>query len=168
MGAVRTFQAASLLADMTVWDNVHVASLFRGDSARDGVSPEECTRQALELCGLSHLSDEFADTLTIGDQKRTEIARAVASDPKLMMTDEILAGLNPADGEQILEILRKVRRRGISIIFVEHDIRSVMSLCDRVVVVAQGEKLAEGSPQEIARSPEVIRVYLGGRYAQDL
>ena len=168
LGAVRTFQAASLLSGMTVWDNVHVASLFRGESAREGVSAEECTRQALELCELMPLKDEFADSLTIGDQKRVEIARGVASDPKLMMTDEILAGLNPADGERVLSILRKVRTRGISIIFVEHDVRSVMSLSDRVVVVAQGQKLAEGTPQEVARSPEVIKVYLGGRYAQNL
>lgn len=168
LGAVRTFQAASLLSGMTVWDNVHVASLFRGESARQDVSPEECTRQALELCELKHLKDEFAESLTIGDQKRVEIARAVASDPKIMMTDEILAGLNPTDGERVLSILRKVRERGISIIFVEHDVRSVMSLSDRVVVIAQGEKLAEGPPEQVARSPEVIKVYLGGRYAQDL
>lgn len=168
LGAVRTFQAASLLSGMTVWDNVHVASLFRGESARQDVSPEECTHQALELCELEHLKDEFAESLTIGDQKRVEIARAVASDPKIMMTDEILAGLNPTDGERVLSILRKVRERGISIIFVEHDVRSVMSLSDRVVVIAQGEKLAEGPPEQVARSPEVIKVYLGGRYAQDL
>lgn len=168
LGAVRTFQAASLLSGMTVWDNVHVASLFRGESARQDVSAQECTRQALELCELDHLQEAFAESLTIGDQKRVEIARAVASDPKIMMTDEILAGLNPTDGERVLSILRKVRQRGISIIFVEHDVRSVMSLSDRVVVIAQGEKLTEGTPQQVARSPEVIKVYLGGRYAQDL
>lgn len=163
LGAVRTFQAASLLSGMTVWDNVHVASLFRSEGSRGAT---ECTRDALTLCGLEHLRDEFAETLSIGDQKRIEVARAVVSQPKLLMTDEILAGLNRSDGAQILEILRKVRSRGVSIIFVEHDVRSVMSLCDRVVVIAQGTKLTEGRPQEVARSPDVISVYLGGRYAE--
>jgi len=167
-GAARTFQSASLLSGMTVWDNVHVASLFRTGEQMKALSALDCTRRALELCELDHLRDEFAETLSIGDQKRIEIARAVASDPKLLMTDEILAGLNPGDGEQILGILRKVRQRGISIIFVEHDVRSVMSLSDRVVVIAQGEKLTEGSPAEVARAPEVISVYLGARYAQDV
>jgi len=165
-GVIRTFQAASLLSGMTVWDNVHVASLFRTAARTKDQSATACTRQALELCELDHLKDDLAETLSIGDQKRTEIARALASDPVLLMTDEILAGLNPADGQRILGILRNIRRLGISIIFVEHDMRSVMSLSDRVVVIAQGEKLYEGTPTEVARSPEVISVYLGGRYAQ--
>lgn len=166
-GAVRTFQSASLLTGMTVYDNVHVASLFGGDGKRNHGQAAKGTEAALDLCGLQHLQDHFADTLTIGDQKRVEIARAVSSGAKLMMTDEILAGLNPADGERIMSILRTVRKSGLSIIFVEHDVRSVMSLSDRVVVIAQGQKLAEGPPEEIARSPEVISVYLGGRYAQN-
>jgi len=165
-GAVRTFQSASLLSGMTVYDNVHVASLFGGDGKRSVGLARATTDVALELCDLQHLSEHFADSLTIGDQKRVEIARAVASGAQLLMTDEILAGLNPADGELIMSILRTVRQSGLSIIFVEHDVRSVMSLCDRVVVIAQGEKLAEGRPQDIARLPEVISVYLGGRYAQ--
>lgn len=168
LGAVRTFQSASLLAGMTVWDNVHVASLFRSDGRRGGMSASGCTAAALRLCELDDVGEEFADTLSISHQKRVEIARGIASGAKLMMTDEILAGLNPADGEKILAILRKVREQGVSIIFVEHDVRSVMALSDRVVVIAQGEKLAEGTPDVIARSPEVIAVYLGGRYAQNL
>jgi len=165
-GAVRTFQATSLLGNMTVWDNVHVASLFRGAGGRAGLSAAECTTNALRLCEIEHLSDMAAEQVSVGDQKRIEIARAVASGPRLLMTDEILAGLNPTDAAQIVEILRKVRGQGISIIFVEHDMRSVMSLSDRVVVIAQGLKIADGPPREVARSPDVISVYLGGRYAQ--
>lgn len=164
-GAVRTFQAVSLLSGMTVWDNVHVASLFRSSRHVAVRSAEESTLEALRLCGLLHLRDEFSETLSVGDQKRVEIARAMASNPKLLMTDEILAGLNPSDGQEILKILREIRDRGVSLIFVEHDMRSVMSISDRVVVIAQGEKLAEGTPSEIVRRPEVISVYLGGRYA---
>ncbi len=164
-GAVRTFQSASLLSGMTVWDNVHVASLFRSQQHSDTQSADECTTRSLELCGLLEVRDELSETLSVGNQKRVEIARAVASTPKLLMTDEILAGLNPSDGQEILRILRAVRDLGVSLVFVEHDMRSVMSMSDRIVVIAQGEVLAEGVPTEIVRSPEVISVYLGGRYA---
>lgn len=165
LGAVRTFQSASLLTGMTVWDNVHVASLFR-HPALSAQAARLCTREALELCQIEQLADRFVETVSIGDQKRIEIARALASGPKLLMTDEILGGLNPVDGQHILDILSLLNTRGIALIFVEHDVRSVMALSDRVIVVAQGKKLAEGPPREIASSPEVISVYLGGRYAQ--
>lgn len=167
MGAVRTFQSASLLIGMTVWDNVHVASLFRPPDRRNGETAADCTRRVLELCGLLDKEDVVAETLTTGEQKRVEIARAMASNPKLLMTDEILAGLNPTDSEQVLSLLLQLRDVGVSIIFVEHDVRSVMKISDRVVVVAQGKKLVEGLPQEVATSPDVIEVYLGGRYAKD-
>ncbi|MHA7066246.1 ABC transporter ATP-binding protein [Azospirillum argentinense] len=166
LGAVRTFQSASLLSGMTVWDNVHVASLFRPAERARTESAAACTRRALAFCGLEDCRDEIAETLSIGDQKRVEIARAMATGPKLLMTDEILAGLNAADSEGILQMLQGLKREGISIIFVEHDVRSVMRISDRVVVIAQGRKLAEGEPDAVARMPEVISVYLGGRYAQ--
>ncbi len=168
LGAVRTFQSASLLSGMTVWDNVHVASLFRSAARARRESAADCTRRALAFCGLADASDLVADTLSIGEQKRVEIARAMATDPKLLMTDEILAGLNAADSESILTMLVGLKRRGVSIIFVEHDVRSVMRISDRVVVIAQGKKLAEGKPDAVARMPEVIATYLGGRYAQGL
>jgi branched-chain amino acid transport system ATP-binding protein len=166
LGAVRTFQSASLLVGMTVWHNVHVASLFRPANKRGDESAEACTRRVLDYCGLTHRLDAVAETLTIGEQKRVEIARAIASGPKLLMTDEILAGLNATDSESILQMLIGLKKEGISLIFVEHDVRSVMRISDRVVVIAQGKKLAEGKPEVVARMPEVISVYLGGRYAQ--
>ena len=166
LGAVRTFQAVSLISGMTVWDNVHAASLFRSRARAATRSSRECTLRALELCEIAHLADDFVDVITNADQKRVEIARAVASEPRLLMTDEILAGLNASDGERILDILRAIRASGVSIIFVEHDMRAVMSICDRIIVIAQGVKLAEGAPGEISRNPDVISVYLGGRYAQ--
>lgn len=168
LGAVRTFQSASLLAGMTVWDNVHVASLFRPAERARRESAEDCTRRALAFTGLQDSADVVAETLTVGQQKRVEIARAVATDPRLLMTDEILAGLNAAESEGILAMLVGLKQRGITIIFVEHDVRSVMRISDRVVVIAQGRKLAEGRPEVVARMPEVITVYLGGRYAQGL
>lgn len=166
-GAVRTFQSASLLIGMSVWDNVHVASLFRSTSRNKGESAKDCTARVIDFCGLHDRVDAVAETLTVGEQKRVEIARAMASNPKVLMTDEILAGLNTADSESILQMLLGLRDQGISLIFVEHDVRSVMSISDRVVVIAQGKKLTEGKPEEVARQPEVIEVYLGGRYAQN-
>lgn len=166
LGAVRTFQSASLLVGMSVWDNVHVASLFRSDEARAVEAAADCTARAIEYCGLQDRIHALAESLTIGEQKRVEIARCIATAPRLVMTDEILAGLNPADSESILEMLVGLKQQGISVIFVEHDVRSVMRISDRVVVIAQGKKLTEGFPDEVARDHQVIEVYLGGRYAQ--
>jgi branched-chain amino acid transport system ATP-binding protein len=166
LGAVRTFQSASLLVGMSVWDNVHVASLFRSGHARAAEDASACTARAIAYCGLQSRIHAAAESLTIGEQKRVEIARCIATAPRLVMTDEILAGLNPADSESILEMLLGLKKQGMSLIFVEHDVRSVMRISDRVVVIAQGRKLTEGRPQEVARDPQVIEVYLGGRYAQ--
>jgi len=166
LGAVRTFQSASLLIGMSVWDNVHVASLFRSKWHRTSETAADCTARAIAYAGLQDRVNSVAETLTMGEQKRVEIARALASSPRLLMTDEILAGLNAADSESILQMMLGLKRDGISVIFVEHDVRSVMRVSDRVVVIAQGKKLAEGRPEEVAKAPEVIEVYLGGRYAQ--
>ncbi|PWR21632.1 ABC transporter ATP-binding protein [Zavarzinia compransoris] len=168
LGAVRTFQSASLLSGMTVWDNVHVASLFREEERAGGESAADCTRRVLRLSGLEARRNAPAEALTVSETKRVEIARALATNPRLLMTDEILAGLNAIESEEILAILARLRGEGIGIIFVEHDVRAVMKLCDRVVVIAQGRKLTEGAPDTVARMPEVISVYLGGRYAQGL
>ena len=166
LGAVRTFQSASLLVGMSVWDNVHVASLFRSDQAHDAETASDCTARAIAYCGLQDRIHAVAESLTMGEQKRVEIARCIATAPRLVMTDEILAGLNPADSESILEMLLGLKKQGMSVIFVEHDVRSVMRISDRVVVIAQGKKLTEGRPEEVARDQQVIEVYLGGRYAQ--
>lgn len=166
LGAVRTFQSASLLIGMSVWDNVHVASLFRGREARRRESAVDCTARAIAYCGLQDRMHAVAETLTMGEQKRVEIARCIASAPRLVMTDEILAGLNRTDSEGILQMMLGLKHQGTSVIFVEHDVRSVMRISDRVVVIAQGSKLVEGRPEEVARDPQVVEVYLGGRYAQ--
>ena len=166
LGAVRTFQSASLMIGMSVWDNVHVASLFRSKQNRTRETAADCTARAIAYAGLQDRVHAVAETLTMGEQKRVEIARAMASSPRLLMTDEILAGLNAADSESILQMMLGLKRDGISVIFVEHDVRSVMRISDRVVVIAQGKKLTEGRPEDVAKAPEVIEVYLGGRYAQ--
>ena len=143
LGAVRTFQSASLLIGMSVWDNVHVASLFRSKQIRTRETAADCTARAIAYAGLQDRVHAVAETLTMGEQKRVEIARAMASSPRLLMTDEILAGLNAADSESILQMMLGLKRDGISVIFVEHDVRSVMRISDRVVVIAQGKKLTD-------------------------
>lgn len=162
-GVARTFQSASLLAGMTCWENVHVASLF----CRDTETPaDRRTADALAMCGLTDRADAPVEAITTGEAKRLEIARAIATQPRLLMTDEAVAGLNPAETDQVVGILRKLNAAGVTIMFVEHDMRAVMSLVQRIVVLAQGRLLAEGSPQDIAQSPIVIEAYLGTRYAQ--
>ena len=164
-GIARTFQSASLLPGMTCWENVHVASLFCPAGKTGGKTPADRTAQALDICGLAAVADRDVSQITTGEAKRIEIARALATRPRVLMTDEAVAGLNPAETDQVLDILRAVHAMGVAIIFVEHDVRAVLSLVQRLVVIARGRVLAEGAPQDVARSPAVIEAYLGSRYA---
>lgn len=163
-GIARTFQTSSLLPGMTARENVHVASLFRRELG--GRTPDQITDQALALCGLTGVANKEADQLTTSEQKRVEVARAYATGAKLIMTDEVVAGLNSVETDQILDILKGINREGVTLIFVEHDVRAVMQVSHRLIVLAEGALLAEGDPATVARSPEVIRVYLGSRYAE--
>ena len=163
-GIARTFQTSSLLPGMTARENVHVASLFRRELG--GRTPDQITDQALTLCGLTGVANKEADQLTTSEQKRVEVARAYATGAKLIMTDEVVAGLNSVETDQILDILKGINREGVTLIFVEHDVRAVMQVSHRLIVLAEGALLAEGDPATVARSSEVIRVYLGSRYAE--
>ena len=164
-GIARTFQAASFLPGMTVRENVEIAAMFRRPAARRARSAAAVTEAALEGTGLLAYQALPAEDLNVSQQKRLEIARAIATEPELLMTDEVVAGLTPAETDEILAILMGLNREGMSLVFVEHDVRAVLSVSQRLVVLAQGALLAQGDPQAVARSPEVIRVYLGSRYA---
>ncbi len=164
-GIARTFQSASLLPEMTCWENVHVASLFCPAGKTGNSNAVERTARALDMCGLINVAHRDVSEITTGEAKRLEIARALATNPRILMTDEGVAGLNPAETDQVLEILRAVNASGVAIIFVEHDVRAVLSLVQRLVVIARGRLLAEGAPKEVARSPAVIEAYLGSRHA---
>ena len=163
LGVARTFQTVKIFANMSVLENVALGALF-GASTR--ISAAEAERQAtalLEFVGLSALSAAPAKDLTLANQKRLEVAGALATQPELLLLDEIMAGLNATEVAQAMELVAKIRNKGITIIMIEHVMKAIMSVCDRIMVLHHGQKIAEGTPQEVATSETVIKVYLGER-----
>lgn len=160
-GVARTFQSVKVFANIPVLGNVLLGSLF-GTST--GMSSADATREAMELLefvGLSAVRAAPAKDLTLANQKRLEVARALATRPELLLLDELIAGLNPTETVQAMELVTRIRERGITIFMIEHVMKAMMSICDRIIVLHHGEKIAEGAPQEIATSKTVIEVYLG-------
>lgn len=160
-GLARTFQIAQPFRDMTALDNVLTAGLCRTSDI--GAARAEGLR-ILEFCGLGQKRGVLARHLTTIDQRRLELAKALATRPKLVLLDETMAGLNVTECDLAIELVRKIRSEGITIVMVEHVMRAVMALGDRIVVLNQGAKLAEGTPGEIAHDQRVIRAYLGEGY----
>jgi len=162
MGVARTFQSVKVFANMPVLENVLLGSLF-GTST--GTSSADAAREAtglLEFVGLSAVRAIPAKDLTLANQKRLEVARALATKPELLLLDELMAGLNPTEVAQAMELVTRIRDKGITIFMIEHVMKAIMSVCDRIMVLHHGEKIAEGTPEEIAASKTVIEVYLGG------
>jgi branched-chain amino acid transport system ATP-binding protein len=161
MGVARTFQSVKVFPDMPVLNNV-VLGLFFGTSP--GMSSRDAVREAtelLEFVGLSAVKGAPAKDLTLANQKRLEVARALATHPELLLLDEMMAGLNPVEVAQAMELVTKIRDKGITIIMIEHVMKAIMNVCERIMVLHHGQKIAEGTPQEIATSERVIKVYLG-------
>jgi branched-chain amino acid transport system ATP-binding protein len=161
MGIGRTFQTVKIFGNMPVIENVRVGALF---GAEKHISPAEATKRAeelLEFVGLSQVSGVPARGLTLANQKRLEVARAMATKPELLMLDELMAGLNPTEVAQGIELVKNIRNKGITVIMIEHVMKAIMSVCDRIIVLDYGKKIAEGTPQAISNNSKVIEVYLG-------
>ncbi len=161
-GIARTFQVVKTLQRMSVLDNV-IASAFLRTKTK-----AEAERLAMEVLELTALADDkhvLSKGLPLGKRKRLEIARALATKPELLLLDESFAGLNPSELNQSIEIIKKIKSQGITIMIIEHHMRVIMSISDRIVVLSHGKKIAEGTPQEIGNNPEVIEAYLGEAHA---
>lgn len=157
-GIARAFQIARPFRGLTVADNVRVGALFGKQGARD---VQDATRRALTLAGLTQLADRPAASLTVGQLRHLELARAIATRADLLLADEPCAGLNPTETDVMIDLLRQVRDQGVTVLLVEHDMPSVMEVSDRIVVLDAGQRIAEGGPAEIATDPRVIAAYLG-------
>jgi branched-chain amino acid transport system ATP-binding protein len=160
-GIARTFQSVKVFGNMAVLGNVLLGSLF---GRSNGMSSVDATREAmesLEFVGLSAVRAVPAKDITLANQKRLEVARALATQPELLLLDELIAGLNPKETAEAMELVTKLRDKGITIFMIEHVMKAIMSVCDRVIVLHHGEKIAEGTPQEITNNQTVIEVYLG-------
>jgi branched-chain amino acid transport system ATP-binding protein len=157
-GIARTFQVVKPLQRMSVFDNV-LASAFLRTASR--VEAAELALDILQFTGLSEERNTISKGLPLGMRKRLEIARALATQPELLLLDESFAGLNPTELNESIQIIRKIREKGITIMIIEHHMKVIMSLSDRIVVLNYGEKIAEGTPQEIRHNPLVVEAYLG-------
>ncbi len=161
IGLARTFQAVKVFPNMSVFENVLLGALF---GEPDGVSLAQAAEEAaalLEFVGLSAMKATPAKDLTLVNQKRLELARALATRPQLLLLDELMAGLNPTEVGQAMELVARIRDQGITVFMIEHVMKAIMNICDRIMVLHHGVKIAEGTPQEIATSKTVIEVYLG-------
>jgi branched-chain amino acid transport system permease protein len=163
-GLSRTYQIPRPFRRLSVLDNVAVAAMF-GQTARGRERARREARRWLEFAGLADKAAAFPDQLNLHQRKLLELARALASEPRLVLLDEVLAGLTPSEMTDAARLIGEIRDRGTTVVFVEHVMRVVMDLTDRVVVLNYGQVIAHGSPRDVMRHPDVVRAYLGKAYA---
>ena len=158
LGMARTWQKVRPLAKLSVLDNVVVGALLHTISVRQA---REAAREHLRAVGLQARADVLAGGLPIGERKKLEVARVLATRPRLILLDEVMGGLNARESEDIIQLILDIKKRGLTQVVIEHDMKAIVRTCDRIVVLNSGEKLAEGAPQEIVNDQRVMDAYLG-------
>jgi branched-chain amino acid transport system ATP-binding protein len=167
LGIARTYQVVQPFPRMSVLENVTAGAAFAG-AAADLPAARKQAMECLEILGLAELAARPAATLTLANRKRLELAKSLAMRPRLLLLDEVNAGLNPAEIDQALAMIRGIAALGVTILIIEHLMKVVMSLCTRIVVLHHGELIAQGTPAEVVRDERVIEAYLGARFAERL
>jgi branched-chain amino acid transport system ATP-binding protein len=162
LGMVRTWQKVRPLAKLSVVDNVMVGALARTSSLKVA---REMAMEQLKVVRMHHRADFLAGGLPIGERKKLEVARALATQPKLLLLDEVMGGLNPAESEEIIQLILDIKGHGLTQMVIEHDMKAIMRISDRIVVLTSGEKLTEGTPEEVVNNQDVIDAYLGESHA---
>lgn len=167
LGVARTFQVVKPFKRMTARENVTVGAMYgaggRGRSAAQAIRKAE---EVLEFVGLGDQMHKQADQLTLAGLKRLELAKALAMEPELLCLDEVMAGLNLRETEAAMDLVREINRRGVTLLIIEHVMKAIVGVCQRVMVLHYGQKLAEGTPQEVLNHPLVIEAYLGQKFAR--
>jgi branched-chain amino acid transport system ATP-binding protein len=161
MGVARTFQTVKIFPDMPVLQNVVLGAFFGAAEKMNSAEVISNAMEILDFVGLSALQSQPAKDLTLANQKRLELARALATNPEVLLLDEIMAGLTQTEVVQAMDLITRTRAKGITIIMIEHVMRAIMNLCERILVLHHGAMIAEGTPQEITSSKAVIEVYFG-------
>lgn len=165
LGLARTFQVVRPLKEMTVYENILVGAYMR---YRDAVKANEVAAHCLELCFLEEHRDKLAGGLTIGNKKRLELARSLATGPKLLLLDESVAGLTSTELKEMVEVIVRLKQESITILMVEHIMEAIMPIADKIVVLASGKKIAEGTPKSVINDQTVITAYFGEKFAKRL
>jgi len=160
-GVSRTFQSIKIFGNMPVFQNVLLGALFGTPTAMSSADAAKETAKLVEFVGLSAVSAVPVKDLTLVNQKRVEVARALATEPQLLLLDELMAGLNSTEVAESMELVTAIRDKGITIFMIEHVMKAIMNICGRIMVLHHGEKIADGTPKEVATSKKVIEVYLG-------
>jgi branched-chain amino acid transport system ATP-binding protein len=161
LGLCRTFQVVKPFGDMNALDNIMVGSLLHTANIEKA---QEEAMEILSALGLTGVKDQMGKNLTIADRKRLEIARALATRPSLILLDEVMAGLTSVETMEVVEMIRQIRGKNITVLLIEHIMQAVMSLSDRIIVIHHGQKISEGDPKTVANDEQVIKAYLGEEY----